>query len=245
MPRSIRSDGRSPRPPRRRANCPPPTRSRAPKAWASGCGCGRAVVAGRPAFAADWGLEPDHRLARGIGVRPGGRPDGDPRRLGRRGPRGVRRLRHRQADDAGGSARPEAARSSHRPAHRRPRAAPRVPLRRRSASTPCVAGRPPGGQGRVRSPAAGRGRGRRDGGRRRQRRAGPRSGGSRHRDRHRHRRRDRGERPHARLRRPARRGRRDSPLTADAVDDQGQPVLGVRLQRRGASRSPRSDTSAR
>ena len=60
------------------------------------------------------------------------------------------------------------------------------------------------------------------------------------RDRHRHRRRDRGERPHARLRRPARRGRRDSPLAADAVDDQGEPLLGVRLQRRGAARSPRS-----
>ena len=49
------------------------------------------------------------------------------------------------------------------------------------------------------------GRGRRDGRRRRQRRARARPGRSRPRDRHRHRRRDRGERPDARLRRPARR----------------------------------------
>ncbi len=53
------------------------------------------------------------------------------------------------------------------------------------------------------------GRGRRDGRRRRQRRARARAGRPRARDRHRHRRRDRGLRPDARLRRPARRRRRD------------------------------------
>ncbi len=52
------------------------------------------------------------------------------------------------------------------------------------------------------------------------------------RDRHRHRRRDRGVRPDARLRRPARRRRRDPARPPDAADDQGQPLLGVRLQRR-------------
>ncbi len=81
--------------------------------------------------------------------------------------------------------------------------------------------------------AAGRGQRRRDGRRRRQRRAGARPRRPRRRDRHRHRRRDRGRRPDARLGRPALRGRRDPPVSADARHDQGQPVLGVRLQRRG------------
>ena len=39
-------------------------------------------------------------------------------------------------------------------------------------------------------------------------------------------------RPDARLRRPARRRRRDPPRAPDAADDQGQPLLGLRLQRR-------------
>ena len=55
---------------------------------------------------------------------------------------------------------------------------------------------------------------------------------SRARARHRHRRRDRGVRPDARLGRPARRRRRDPPRAADAAHDQGQPLLGLRLQRR-------------
>ena len=55
---------------------------------------------------------------------------------------------------------------------------------------------------------------------------------SRARARHRHRRCDRGVRPDARLGRPARRRRRDPPRAADAAHDQGQPLLGLRLQRR-------------
>ena len=47
-----------------------------------------------------------------------------------------------------------------------------------------------------------------------------------------HRRRHRGVRPHPGLGRPARRRRRDPPLAAHPPDDQGQPVLGLRLQRR-------------
>ena len=50
--------------------------------------------------------------------------------------------------------------------------------------------------------------------------------------RHRHRRRHRGLRPHARLRRPARRRRRHPALARDAAHDQAEPRLGVRLQRR-------------
>ena len=68
---------------------------------------------------------------------------------------------------------------------------------------------------------------------RHQRRSRTRAGGSRSRDRHRHGRRDRGVRPHARLRRPARRRRRDPARPPDATDDRGQPLLGVRVQRRG------------
>ncbi len=48
---------------------------------------------------------------------------------------------------------------------------------------------------------------------------------------HRHRRRHRGQRPHAGPRRPARRGRRDPPVPPHPRHHQGQPVLGLRLQR--------------
>ena len=84
------------------------------------------------------------------------------------------------------------------------------------------------------APPAGRGPRRRDGRRRRQRRARARPGRPRARDRHRHRRRDRGLRPHARLRRPARRRRRDPAVAADAAHDQAEPRLGLRLQPRRA-----------
>ena len=86
-------------------------------------------------------------------------------------------------------------------------------------------------QGRRGAPASGRRRGGRRGRRRRQRRARTGPGRSRHRHRHRHGRGHRGQRPDARLRRPARGGGRDPPLAARARDDQGQPLLGVRLQR--------------
>ena len=73
----------------------------------------------------------------------------------------------------------------------------------------------------------GRGDGRRRGQRRR--RAGPGRPGPSH--GHRHRRRDRGVRPDPGPRRPARRAGRDRSVAAHAGHDQGQPVLGVRLQR--------------
>ena len=76
-----------------------------------------------------------------------------------------------------------------------------------------------------------------DGRRRRQRRRRPGPGRPRPRHGHRHRRRHRGQRPHARARRPAHRRRRHPAVPADAAHDQGQPVLGVRLQpRRPAAR---------
>ena len=84
---------------------------------------------------------------------------------------------------------------------------------------------------RRRTPAGERGDGG-DGRRRRQRRTRARAGRPRARDRHGHRRRDRGERPDARLGRPACRRRRDPALAPHAAHDQGQPLLGLRLQRR-------------
>ncbi len=90
---------------------------------------------------------------------------------------------------------------------------------------------------------------RRDGGRRGQRRA--RVGASRPRHRHRHGRR-RGHRSvghHDRVGRPVRRGRRDRPRPPHPLHDQGQPVLGVRLQHRRdparRSRIPRPDDRRR
>ena len=71
-----------------------------------------------------------------------------------------------------------------------------------------------------------------DGGRRRERRRRARPGRPRHRHGHGHRRGHRGQRPHAGACRPARRRRRDPAQPAHAGDHQGQPVLGVRLQRR-------------
>ena len=91
----------------------------------------------------------------------------------------------------------------------------------------------PGRQGGRRAAAAGRGAAGRDGRRRRQRRRGPGAGRPRARDGHRHRRRDRGERPDAGARRPAGRGRRHPAVAPHPAHHQGQPVLGVRLQRGG------------
>ena len=87
------------------------------------------------------------------------------------------------------------------------------------------------GQGRGHPPAPGPGQGRRHGRRRRQRRrrAGP--GRSRPGHGHRHRRRHRGRRPHPGPRRPPRRRRRDPAGPPHPGHDQGQPVLGLRLQR--------------
>ena len=95
----------------------------------------------------------------------------------------------------------------------------------------------------------GAGRGGCDDRRRRQRcsRAGP--GRPRHRHRHRHGCRDRGQRPDSRLGRSTGRGGRDSPRPANARDDQGQSLLGVRLQRRcdsdGRCRPAESDRGSR
>ena len=61
--------------------------------------------------------------------------------------------------------------------------------------------------------------------------AGPGAGRPRPGDGHRQRRGDRGRRPDPGPRRPAGRRRRDPALAADPRRDQGQPVLGVRLQR--------------
>ena len=80
--------------------------------------------------------------------------------------------------------------------------------------------------------APGRRQGRGDGGRRGERRRRPRPGRPRAVDGHRHRRGHRGQRPDPRARRPARRRRRHPALPPHARHDQGQPLLGLRLQRR-------------
>ena len=99
------------------------------------------------------------------------------------------------------------------------------------------------------APAPGRRRGGGDGRGRCQRRAGARSGRPGDRARHRHRRRHRGERPDPGLGRPAGCRRRDPARPADPAHDQGQPVLGVRVQRRGdpacGGRAPEPDRRRR
>ena len=104
--------------------------------------------------------------------------------------------------------------------------------RRRGRHRACARRGLSGGQGRRSAPPARRRLGGRDGRRRHQRRSRPRAGGSRARDRHRHGRRDRGLGHHPRLGRSARGRGCDRARPADAPDDQGEPLLGVRLQRR-------------
>ena len=102
----------------------------------------------------------------------------------------------------------------------------------------------PGRKGRPDQAIAGPGQRRGDGRRRgqRRRRAGP--GRSRAGRGNRHRRRDRSIRPDPRHRRSACRARRDPPGPRHIAHHQGQPVLGVRLQRRGtATRRRRSAQS--
>ena len=193
---------------------------------------GHAVVAGRERFLADWSMHLDGDPARRQGHRRDRRADTDPGRLGRAGPRPGRRRRHRQADQR---------------RRRSPNCAPsgcaRSCDRRQPPRAATVAGQvgidpddviaevlPADKVDVVTQLQDGAGRG--DGRRRRQRRRRPRPSRPRPGHGHRHRRRHRSQRPHPRTRRPARRRRRHPPLPAHAGHDQGQPVLGVRLQRR-------------
>ena len=91
----------------------------------------------------------------------------------------------------------------------------------------------PAGQGRGGGPAARARRGRRDGGGRDQRRPCACAGRPRAGHRHGNGRRDRGFRPDARLGRPSGCRRRHRARPPHAANDQGQPLLGVRLQRGG------------
>ena len=193
---------------------------------------GHAVVVGRPRLLADAALPLPAELDAAAGRGRGRRAHGGRRRLGRRRARRARRRRRGQADV--GRGRPPAARprAAPRPAHRRQRGGRRARSPPRSASTTVDRRGAAAGQGRRRPAAAGRGPGRRHGRRRRQRRRRARPGRPRAGDGHRHRRRDRGQRPHAGPRRPARGRRRDPAVPPHARHDQGQPVLGVRLQRR-------------
>ena len=238
-PPSTRSPGRSParrdagRPAARRRGLRQPRRASA----SQGVVDGHAVVVGRPPPARRLGpctLPTDLAGPRRT-PRPAGAP---PVAVGWDGAaRGVaRRRRHGQADLAPRRSRElrgaRAARRSCSPATTQAAAARR--RRARSASTDVIAEVLPADKVDVGQAPAGRGPGRRDGRRRRQRRRRARPGRPRPGHGHRHRRRHRGQRPHPRARRPAGRGRRHPALPAHAGHDQGQPVLGVRLQRRRA-----------
>ncbi len=194
---------------------------------------GHAVLVGRDGAARRLGAAPQSCASR--------RPRPTPRRAARPSSRSAGTDRARgilviadtvKPTSAEAIAELQAARPHPDPAHRRQRERSRVGSPPRSASTRSIAEVLPDGQGRGHRPAAARGPRGRDGRRRRERCAGARHGRSRHGDGHRHRRRDRGQRHHARARRPARRRRRDPALPPHARHDQGQPVLGFRLQRR-------------
>ena len=166
----------------------------------------RACVVGRPALLARLErcalpaeLDAARARRRGARARPPSPPAGTARRRGRASSSPTRSSRRR----AEAVASLQALGPAPGPAHRRqrddrPRGRRRG--RHRRGHRRGAARR----QGRRRPPPAGRGPRRRDGRRRRQRRARARPGRPRPGDRHRHRRRDRGLRPHARLRRPAR-----------------------------------------
>ena len=161
-----------------------------------------------------------------------GRSNGvDHGRVGRRAARHAHGSRHGEADERGGDPAVEGARPDPGAAHRRRRGGGAAGGRRGRHRARPRRGLP-AGQGRGDPAPAGGRRGGGDGRRRRQRRARARAGRPRARDRHRHRRRDRGVRPHARIRRPARSGRRDPARAAHAAHDQGESLLGVRVQRR-------------
>ena len=104
-------------------------------------------------------------------------------------------------------------------------------------------------QGRRGAPAPGERPGRGHGGRRGQRCRSAGAGRSRAGPRHRHRHRHPGRRPDPGGRRPAGRGGRRPAVAAHAGDDQGEPLLGLRLQRRchpaRGSRSAHADDRRR
>ena len=222
----------------------PSSRSRTPKDSASqGVVDGHAVVVGRERFLADWSLHLDDTCA--PPETPPKPPDAPPSSsAGTAHPRGPRRRRHHQGHLGRGDRRAAQPRPAPGAAHRRQRTC-RTSRRRRGRHRRGHRRGPPRRQGRRRSAAS-----------------KPRVGSSPwsatvsttpprspqptsawrwapaptppSRQRH-----------HARARRPSCRGRRDPAVPAHARHDQGQPVLGVRLQRRCTARSPPPACSTR
>ena len=191
---------------------------------------GRAAVVGRPSLLAERGLALPAVLRRALDASElsGTTVVG---RLGRRSTGALHRCRRGEAGERRGGARAALARAPSAASdgrQRGDRARRRVRDRRRRGRR----GRPPGRQGGGGRTPPGRGTGGRHGRRRRERRPRACSGRSGARAGYGHGRRHRGVRPDPGERRRARRRRCDPPLPQDAGDDQGEPVLGVRLQRR-------------
>ena len=195
---------------------------------------GHVIVIGQPSRLNDWGVTLPRTLA------------AEAERLESNGstvvavawdgesPRAHRGRGSRQGDQPPGGLAATCPRALPGAAHRRQRADREIG-RRRGRHRPSACERPPRGQsGRDHPPASSR-RGRRHGRRRGERRAHARKSRPRYFGRNGHRRRHRGLGPHPGLRRPASSRGCHPSLPEDAADDQGQLVLGVRLQRRSDS----------
>ena len=196
-----------------------------------------AVLVGRPRLLEEWSQHLPPELELGADRRPGGWRLRRRRGLGRGCPRHRRRGGRREADVGRGDRPAPRTRVATAVADRRQReggAGGRGAGRDRSRLGDRR--RTPRRQGRRGQATAVRGPGRGDGRRWRQRRRGTGSGRPRSGHGHRYGRGHRGQRPDPGARRPARGRRCDPPGPAHPGHDQGQPVLGLRVQRRGACR---------
>ena len=231
------------------ARCPPSRASPTARASASrASSTATRVIVGRPALLRRLGActlppELDAARARGRGARAGPRspPAGTAR--------AARRLRRSPTPSSRLSAEAVAAlrgaRPAPGPADRRQRARPPSAVAAEVGIDEVIAEVLPADKADVVRRLQARGPRRGDGRRRRQRRAGARPGRPRPGDRHRHRRGDRGLRPHARLRRPARRRATRSACRARRCARSSRTWRGRSATTSPRSRWPRSGCSTR